>query len=113
MIKQNPSVPTDRLEWIFTVTHCRKVLVTPSQGAQLEANPALPVPQPAQERDLQKARGDLKLPHQLMCSFPGCHNNLLIKKSLFIIMKPRSCPFGGHPSGAPCHPGHYLAMEAL
>lgn len=50
MIKQKPRGPTGRLEWIFTVAHRRKVLVTPSQGARLEATPALPVPQSARGR---------------------------------------------------------------
>jgi len=101
MIKQKTRVHADRLEQIL--------LAIPPQGWQqllLCACPSLP-----REGGLQKARADLKLPHRFACqcnpscSFPGCHEELLINTSLFIIIKPRSCAFGGHPSQAPCHPG--------
>lgn len=96
MIKQNEG-PSCRLEWIFN-------LLQPVGWQPL-------VLYCAQRRglgDLLGARAGLELPptsfaHQCnpSCSSPSCPNELLRNSSLFIKIKPRSCPSRGHPSELP------------
>lgn len=42
------------------------------------------------------------------CSSPSCPDELLRNSSLFIRIKPKSCPSRGHPSELPAPPGHQL-----